>query len=35
MMEHSEIEQMDLNPVIANENGAYVIDARIILRAKK
>jgi len=35
MMEHPEIEQMDLNPVKAYENGAYVIDARIILRAKK
>jgi len=35
MMEHSEIEQMDLNPVIAYEKGAYVIDARIILRAEK
>jgi acyl-CoA synthetase (NDP forming) len=32
MMDHPEIEQMDLNPVIAYEKGACVIDARIILK---
>jgi hypothetical protein len=29
---YPEIAEMDLNPVIAYENGARIVDARIILR---
>ncbi|MEM0378833.1 MAG: acetate--CoA ligase family protein [Thermosphaera sp.] len=32
--DYPEIESMDLNPVFAYPNGAYVIDGRIILRKK-
>lgn len=31
IMEHPEINQMDLNPIMVYENGASVVDARIIL----
>jgi acyl-CoA synthetase (NDP forming) len=32
VMEHEEIDQMDLNPIMVYEKGASVVDARIILR---
>ncbi len=31
MMEHPEINQLDLNPIMAYDKGASVVDARIIL----
>lgn len=31
VIEHSEIEQLDLNPLIVYERGVYAVDARIVL----
>ena len=33
IMEHPEIKEADLNPVMAYEKGAKTVDARIILEA--
>jgi len=30
--EHSEMRELDLNPVLAFESGASIVDARVILR---
>ena len=35
MLDHPEINQMDLNPVLVYEKGASVVDARIILEKDK
>ena len=32
---HTEIEELDLNPVFATEKGVSVVDARIILKANE
>ncbi len=34
-MEHPEIEEVDLNPVIVHEEGASIVDARVIIRGGK
>jgi len=31
MAEHPELEEVDLNPVIATQDGAYAVDARVVL----
>ena len=31
---YPEIQEMDLNPVIIHENGLFIADARILLKAK-
>ncbi len=31
VMDHPEIKELDLNPVLAYEKGAKIVDARIIL----
>jgi len=35
MLENPEISEMDINPVISYEKGAYAVDARFILRSKE
>jgi hypothetical protein len=34
MAEHPEIEEIDLNPVIATPDAAHVVDVRIMKRAQ-
>ena len=29
-VEHPEIQELDLNPVIVNQKGAYIVDARLM-----
>jgi acyl-CoA synthetase (NDP forming) len=35
MMSRDDIQELDINPVIAHENGAVAVDARIIVKDKK
>ena len=35
IMENPEIEEMDINPLIAYKTGAIAVDARIILRERE